>query len=131
MGDDDLLADQRAYYRARAPDYDEWWKREGPYDRGAEEAEEWERQISVVADAVTGFDPSGDVLELAGGTGWWTKLLAETADRLTVVDASPETLRLNRQRVQRDDTEYIVADLFDWQPNRAYDVVFFSFWLSH
>ena len=26
---------------------------------------------------------------------------------------------------------YVVADLFDWQGNSHYDVVFFSFWLSH
>ena len=27
MDDDGLLADQRAYYEARAPEYDEWWQR--------------------------------------------------------------------------------------------------------
>ena len=27
--------------------------------------------------------------------------------------------------------EYVEADLFAWQPTRRYDVVFFSFWLSH
>jgi demethylmenaquinone methyltransferase/2-methoxy-6-polyprenyl-1,4-benzoquinol methylase len=27
--------------------------------------------------------------------------------------------------------EYLVADLFAWHPLRTYDVVFFSFWLSH
>jgi hypothetical protein len=27
--------------------------------------------------------------------------------------------------------DYLVADLFTWQPDRTYDVVFFSFWLSH
>jgi demethylmenaquinone methyltransferase/2-methoxy-6-polyprenyl-1,4-benzoquinol methylase len=26
---------------------------------------------------------------------------------------------------------YLVADLFMWEPKRTYDVVFFSFWLSH
>ena len=25
----------------------------------------------------------------------------------------------------------MVADLFQWRPDRPYDVVFFSFWLSH
>jgi hypothetical protein len=50
---------------------------------------------------------------------------------VTVVDASPETLDLNRHRVGRADVDYVVADLFTWQPQRTYDVVFFSFWLSH
>ena len=31
-----VLADQIAYYRARAGEYDEWWFRTGRYDRGAE-----------------------------------------------------------------------------------------------
>ena len=73
----------------------------------------------------------GDVLELAGGTGWWTERLAGRADRLTVVDAAPEALALNRERVGRQDVSYAIADLFDWRPERSYDVVFFSFWLSH
>jgi demethylmenaquinone methyltransferase/2-methoxy-6-polyprenyl-1,4-benzoquinol methylase len=25
----------------------------------------------------------------------------------------------------------VLADLFEWQPTRSYDVVFFSFWISH
>jgi demethylmenaquinone methyltransferase/2-methoxy-6-polyprenyl-1,4-benzoquinol methylase len=131
MSDHELLAEQRAFYRARAPEYDEWWQRRGRYDRGPELAAEWDRQVVLVEDALDTFGPSGDVLELAGGTGWWSERLARRADRLTVVDASPETLDLNRRRVDRDDVEYVVADLFSWQPQRTYDVVFFSFWLSH
>ena len=30
---DSLLADQRAFYRQRAPEYDEWWQHRGRYDR--------------------------------------------------------------------------------------------------
>jgi demethylmenaquinone methyltransferase/2-methoxy-6-polyprenyl-1,4-benzoquinol methylase len=131
MGDDDLLEEQRRFYQARAPEYDEWWRREGRYDRGEQQAEEWNRQVAVVDAALAAFAPTGDVLELAGGTGWWTERLARTADRLSVVDASPEVLALNRERVKRADVEYVTADLFDWHPDRRYDVVFFSFWLSH
>jgi ubiquinone/menaquinone biosynthesis C-methylase UbiE len=131
MSDDELLAEQRQYYGARAPDYDDWWLRRGRYDRGDEERREWNRQVATVDAALATFGARGDVLELAGGTGWWTERLARTADRLTVVDARPETLTLNRERVGRADTEYVVADLFEWRPERRYDVVFFSFWLSH
>ena len=132
MTDDELLAEQRAFYRARAPEYDEWWQRRGRYDRGGEaDRIEWNREVNVVEAALAAFAPHGDVLELAGGTGWWTERLSRTADRLTVVDASPETLALNRERVPRPDVEYVVADLFSWRPARRYDVVFFSFWLSH
>lgn len=132
MEDDaELLAEQRAYYRARAPEYDEWWQRRGRYDRGEDERVEWDRQVAVLDDALADFGASGRVLELAGGTGWWTERLARTADELTVVDASAETLEHNRARVGRDDVTYVVADVFDWRPTQQYDVVFFSFWLSH
>jgi ubiquinone/menaquinone biosynthesis C-methylase UbiE len=129
--DDDLLAEQRAFYRARAPEYDEWWQRRGSYDCGEDAAREWERQVATLDAALVAFDARGDVLELAGGTGWWTQRLASSADRLTVVDAAPETLALNRARVGRTDVDYVIADLFEWQPERSFDVVFFSFWLSH
>jgi demethylmenaquinone methyltransferase/2-methoxy-6-polyprenyl-1,4-benzoquinol methylase len=131
VSDEGLLAEQRAFYRARAPEYDEWWQRRGRYDRGSELAEEWDRQVAQVAAALDTFDAAGDVLEMAGGTGWWTQRLARTARHLTVLDSSPETLNLNRDRVERADVEYVVADVFTWQPPRTYDVVFFSFWLSH
>src|SRR4051812_30526558 len=108
VDDDALLAEQRAYYRARAPEYDTWWQRTGRYDRGDEMAVEWQRQVSAVEDALARFDARGDVLELAGGTGWWTERLATTAGSLTVVDASAETLELNRERVGRPDVEYVV-----------------------
>ena len=77
------------------------------------------------------FGAKGNVLELAGGTGWWTQRLTETADRLTVVDSAPEALALNRGRVGRRDVHYDVSDIFEWRPDTSYDVVFFSFWLSH
>jgi demethylmenaquinone methyltransferase/2-methoxy-6-polyprenyl-1,4-benzoquinol methylase len=133
VSEDDLLADQRTYYRHCAPDYDDWWLRRGPYDRGEEEAREWRAQVAEVVDSLARFRATGCVLELAGGTGWWTERLAETAGSLTVVDSSPETLDINRRRVRRPDIGYLIADLFSWQPLRGqvFDVVFFSFWLSH
>lgn len=127
----DLLADQRSFYRARSPEYDQWWQRLGRYDHGPDDTAEWDRQIQLVARAVERFGPVGDVLELAGGTGWWSQRLAQTAKSLTVLDSSRETLRINRERVDRPDVAYVVADIFGWRPNRRYDTVFFSFWLSH
>jgi ubiquinone/menaquinone biosynthesis C-methylase UbiE len=129
--DAELLAEQVAYYRARAPRYDEWWQRCGVYDMGPELAAEWDRQLALVEEALATFSVSGHVLELAGGTGWWTQRLARCAETLTVVDSSPEALEISRSRTDRDDIAYKVADVFSWLPDRAYDVVFFSFWLSH
>lgn len=129
--DEESLVEQVAYYRARAARYDEWWQRCGAYDRGPEMAAEWDRQLTQVEDALTAFSVGGRVLELAGGTGWWTERLARRAGSLTVVDSSPEALEINRARTGREDIDYRVADVFSWFPDGSYDVVFFSFWLSH
>jgi SAM-dependent methyltransferase len=131
--EDDLLREQQAFYRQRAPEYDEWWQRRGRYDKGPEDAARWNAEVAQLDAALDAFGPAGDVLELAGGTGWWTSRLARHARRLTVVDGSPEALALNGQRVGRPDVDYLTADLFAWEPQVAhsYDVVFFSFWVSH
>jgi demethylmenaquinone methyltransferase/2-methoxy-6-polyprenyl-1,4-benzoquinol methylase len=128
---DELLDEQRAFYVARAHEYDDWWQRRGAYDGGADDRAEFERQVAIVDEALSAFGATGDVLELAGGTGWWTERLARTADTLTVIDSSIDTLAINRDRVRRSHVRYVVADVFDWSPTRRYDVVFFSFWLSH
>jgi demethylmenaquinone methyltransferase/2-methoxy-6-polyprenyl-1,4-benzoquinol methylase len=119
---DGLLAEQMAYYRAWAPEYDHCARRdETQVDRAELEA------------ALATFDPSGDVLELAGGTGNWTVQVARYADKLTVIDSSSETLAINRAKLAAKaiPVEFAVADLFGWKPQRRYDVVFFSFWLTH
>jgi SAM-dependent methyltransferase len=126
----ELLAGQRRYYAARAHEYDDWWFRRGRYSFGPGEQARWDEDVGELEAALAGFQPDGDVLELAAGTGLWTRHLARTAARLVAVDASEETLAINRARVDGE-VEYIVADLFAWEPEERFDLVFFSFWLSH
>jgi SAM-dependent methyltransferase len=128
---DDVLAEQRRYYAARAPEYDDWWFRRGRYAVPADAHTRWNADIAEVVAALEAFDARGDVLELAAGTGLWTQRLAATASRLVAVDANPEVVEINRSRVGRDDVEYVSADLFAGEPTREFDVCFFGFWLSH
>jgi demethylmenaquinone methyltransferase/2-methoxy-6-polyprenyl-1,4-benzoquinol methylase len=130
--DRDLLNEQVAYYRARAPEYDEWFFRQGRYDRGERHRAEWFEEVSGIEAALRSFLPDGDILELACGTGLWTRHLLAPGRRILAVDASPEMLALNQARIQSDAVEYIAADLFDWTPPPGrFDAVFFAFWLSH
>jgi SAM-dependent methyltransferase len=127
-----LLEEQKAYYRARAPEYDDWFLRRGPYDGGPDENRRWFAEVHRVRDALRGFNPKGTVLELACGTGWWTRELESYAVNITAVDASPEVLELNRRASgAAGGVEYVLADVFEWKPRKLYDAVFFSFWLSH
>ena len=126
-----LLDEQIAYYRARAGEYDEWFFRQGRYDHGPEQRAQWFSEVAEVEAALGAEAPRGEILELACGTGLWTRHLVETADRITAVDTSPEVIAVNRARLRSDRVEYVVADIFDWTPPRAYDWVVFCFWLSH
>jgi SAM-dependent methyltransferase len=126
-----ILDEQLAYYRARAGEYDEWFERVGRYDRGDEHRRLWFGEVATVKEALAALHPRGDVLELACGTGIWTRVLARTAAALTAVDASPEVLQINRSRLASPNVRYVEADLFAWSPAETYDFVFFGFWLSH
>jgi len=135
-GDDDasLLAGQVAYYRARAAEYDAWWHRTGRFDRGATNNRAWRADVAVVESAVVAMlaatRPSS-VLELACGTGLFTRHLAPRVGHVTAVDAAPEVIAINRERVAARNVDYVEADIFAWQPPARYDCVFMSFWLSH
>jgi len=115
--DEALLAEQIAYYRARAFEYDRVY---------AERADL--RELPAALDALP---IAGDVLELACGTGQWTRALAARARSVTALDSSPEVLGIARERVASPDVRFLQADVFAWQPLRRYDTVFFAFWLSH
>jgi len=112
-----LLEEQRGYYRALAGDY---------LDQGLELPGGDE-----VTRALDAFQPTGSVLELACGPSVWTDQLLRHASDVTAVDASPEMLAIAAARVGDQRVRFIEADLFTWQPDRRYDVVFFGFWLSH
>jgi SAM-dependent methyltransferase len=126
----DVLAEQKAYYSARAPEYDDWWFRRGRYTLDPERQARWAADVAEAEAALAAFRPEGSVVELAAGTGLWTRHLARSASRVVAVDASAETLAFNRERVGGD-VEYVVADVFEWRPPERFDLCFFSFWHSH
>ena len=125
-----LLSEQRRYYSARAPEYDDWWFRRGRYRLDAESTAGWFADVAELESELERFDPRGDVLELCAGTGNWTRHIVRYADRVTAVDAVPEVLELNRAKLGAV-VDYVLADVFDWEPPRAFDVCFLGFWLSH
>lgn len=126
-----LLDEQIEYYRARASEYDDWFYRRDRSDRGEEHRKRWFAEAQEVRDALATAAPSGNVLELACGTGVWTRELLRSASRVVAVDASPEVVEINRRCVGEAPVEYVLADIFDWEPTSRFDFVFFGFWLSH
>jgi SAM-dependent methyltransferase len=128
--DNAFLASQQEYYRARASEYDEWWERLGRFDYGPVENAVWFDERAEVEAALESLQMTGDVLELACGTGFWTSRLAKNAS-VTAVDGSLAMLRLAAARPGNERVRFQQADLFEWEPEREFDGVFFGFWLSH
>jgi SAM-dependent methyltransferase len=127
---DAVIAEQQEYYEQRAAEYDDWWLRRGRYDTGPAENAIWAAELAEVAAALDALDVRGSVLELAPGTGQWSRLLLPRCSSLTLVDGSPAMLAHNpAARDPRART--VVADLFEWTTDERFDVVAFGFWLSH
>jgi SAM-dependent methyltransferase len=122
----DVLREQKRYYAERAPEYDDWWYRRGRYELEPGALARWRADVTEAEAALEAVSPVGTVLELAAGTGIWTRKLVRLADRVVAVDANAETLALNTA-----DAELVRADVFEWEPAERFDLVFFSFWLSH
>ena len=127
----DLLQNQIEYYRARAPEYDDWFYRRGRHDHGEAHTRQWQREVQQVRDQLYSCADTGHILEMAPGTGIWTAELIHIGETVTALDASPEMIKINRAKLGSDKVDYQLTDLFQYQPARQYDMVFFGFWLSH
>ena len=125
------LQTMMTYYKERASEYDDWFYRQGRYDRGPESNGRWFAEVDEVCKALDELNMEGDVLELAPGTGIWTEKLVRTAATISAVDASIEMIEINKAKVASERVTYLQADLFSWRPERTYDGVFSGFFISH
>lgn len=73
------------------------------------------------------------VLELACGTGYWTRLLAEVADKVVATDINPEMIAMAQLRaLPADKVALRVADAYDLPADIGdFTAVFIGFWWSH
>ena len=118
-----LVQSQREFYDLRAPDFGD----ATVPDRRASGMMAREVGRALVDE----FAPTGDVLEIACGSGGFTRELVRHARTVTAIDGSARMLERNRREVGDSSVTYVNADIFGWQPERRYDAVFFGFWLSH
>lgn len=127
----DLIAAQLEYYSARAGEYDEWFLRQGRYDKGPEGNAAWNRDVAAVREYVGSRPAVSSTVELACGTGLWTELLLERTEHLVALDGSAEMLAVCARRVSGRGVQFQQRDLFDWVPERQFDRAFAGFFLSH
>ena len=97
--DDDLEAEMIRYYAARAQEYDNWYLRVGRYSHGEDSDAAWRTDLDGARDWLAAVPMSGEIVELAAGSGWWSPVLA-TKGSLSLYDASPEPLGFARARLR-------------------------------
>ena len=127
----DPVDDTVAYYQARASEYDDRYLRRGRYERGAIHDAAWNAELDMAGRWLDDLPVSGEIVELAAGTGWWSPLLASKGE-LSIYDAASAPLDLARDRLvaHRLRAHLHVRDAWA-EPDRAVDALFAGFWLSH
>jgi demethylmenaquinone methyltransferase/2-methoxy-6-polyprenyl-1,4-benzoquinol methylase len=127
----DLDAEMKAYYAARAPEYDEIYGQRGAASGGSV-LDLWrEREIDEITGWLDQVPLSGEIVELAAGTGWWSPLLAQKGE-LSLYDINAEPLDIARGRLVAHGLRAHIHVRDAWQePDRQVDGVFCGFWLSH
>ena len=127
----DRDAEMVAYYEARAGEYDDWYLRRGRYARGPIHDAAWDAELDGAGTWLDGLPIQGEIVELAGGTGWWSPLLASKGE-LSIYDAAAAPLERARERLvaHRLRAHLHVRDAWT-EPDRQVDALFFGFWLSH
>jgi 2-polyprenyl-3-methyl-5-hydroxy-6-metoxy-1,4-benzoquinol methylase len=111
--------EQIAYYRARAAEYE------------VTSYQDVHRADRKIAGLVVWLRPTGDLLEIACGTGMWTRHLTASATSVTALDAAPEMIALAGRQVTAANVSFVTADILAWALPQRFDTIFFAFWLSH
>jgi SAM-dependent methyltransferase len=113
-----------AYYQKRAPFYDIGFDFDHP-QRGP--------ILREIAGEVSAFARGRRVLEVAAGTGVWTRVAAEVAAHLTATDVTTDTLAIAKEKTRHlRRLEFIIADAYRLRTvDGAYDAGLAMQWFSH
>jgi ubiquinone/menaquinone biosynthesis C-methylase UbiE len=111
------------YYCNRAPEYEQIYYRDNP-----ERRQEIDDEVSFLKELCTGKD----VLDIACGTGYWTKHISETAASIVACDISDEMITQAQQKHYHCPVQFIRSNLnqLPFIPN-SFDIVILGFWFSH
>jgi ubiquinone/menaquinone biosynthesis C-methylase UbiE len=86
-----LTADEKLveYYRMRAGEYEEIYHWRDP---------ERQKEQDLLSSAIQNSLRGRDVLEVACGTGWWTRILSESARSIMATDLGDEVMNIAREK---------------------------------
>ena len=111
----------KAYYKERAPVYDEVYS-----------YPERQEDLRFLEEYIPGQFEDRDVIEVAAGTGYWTQFIAPRSRSILATDANTEVLREMERRSIGNSVQKQVVDAYsiDELPG-TYNGAFAGLWLSH
>lgn len=114
--------DLRAYYAARAAEYERIYRKP-----------ERQRDLAALRELIPTSFKDRNVLEIACGTGYWTRAIACAAQHVTATDINDETLGIARVKaIPRERVTFGRADVYALPAQyRGYSGAFAGFWWSH
>jgi SAM-dependent methyltransferase len=112
------------YYSRRAREYEEIYHRNDPARQ---------REQQAIANELRRVVQERRVLEIACGTGYWTRFAIETAAHVCGIDSSPEMLALARAKnLPESRVQFHRADAYDLRGvSGDFDACVAMFWFSH
>jgi ubiquinone/menaquinone biosynthesis C-methylase UbiE len=115
---DELLT----YYRRRAAEYEKVYAKP-----------ERQADLNALHEIVPAYFAQRRVLEVACGTGYWTRRVGERATSVVAIDLAAETLEIARgQTAANQPAEYRLGDAFELSDiTGTFDAGLVAFWWSH
>jgi ubiquinone/menaquinone biosynthesis C-methylase UbiE len=114
----------KAYYDARAREYDEWWLGQGTYAR--HRPADWDEERALLERWIAELPPAR-TLDVACGTGFMTRHLR---GEVTGLDQSATMLEVARE--EAPNAELVQGDALDLPfPDDSFDRVFSSYFYCH
>lgn len=110
-----------AYYCQRAPEYDSFYS-----------VPERQEELAWLAGWMREHCCGRHVLEIAAGTGHWTRIAAESAATVTATDVSKEMLAIAAARTPAKHVRFVLADAYALpRMDQTFEVGMAHLWWSH
>jgi len=110
------------YYRRRAGEY------EAIYAKPERQAD-----LLLLKKKIAGIFKGARVLEVACGTGYWTKVISGAAEAVAATDVAEEPMRIAQSKeYARSNVRFSVSDAYKLDENLgSFNAAFAGFWWSH
>jgi ubiquinone/menaquinone biosynthesis C-methylase UbiE len=111
------------YYRRQAKEYEQMYYRSDPL---------WQKELKQVRDAIKEKLKDRNVLEIACGPGYWTRILSEVAQTTVATDAVQEMLDIAKTKKYSCPASFVQTDAYHLSfKNNSFDAGMANFWFSH